>query len=63
MCLEDILDVVLMESEVVKEYRSFQKKGMVFKADFEKAYDYGEWDFLDMVYNKTSLSQSGVGLI
>lgn len=33
-----ILDVALIANEVV-EYRSFGKKGVVFKIDFEKAYD------------------------
>ena len=34
-----ILDVALVANEVVEDYRRRKKKGLVFKIDFEKAYD------------------------
>ena len=37
-----ILDVVLMSNEVMEEFRATGKKGVVFKIDFEKAYDHVE---------------------
>ena len=47
-----ILDVVLVANEVVEEYRKHGKTGLVFKIDFEKAYDYVEWGFLDYTVEK-----------
>ncbi|KAJ9557940.1 hypothetical protein OSB04_012554 [Centaurea solstitialis] len=41
-----ILDGVLIANEVVEDLRKTKRKGMVFKVDFEKAYDSVEWDFL-----------------
>ena len=37
-----ILDVALVANEVVEDFRVTGKKGMVFKIDFEKAYDHVE---------------------
>lgn len=34
-----ILDVALIANELLKDYRMLDKKGLVFKIDFEKAYD------------------------
>ena len=47
-----ILDVVLVANEVVEEYRRGNKGGLVFKIDFEKAYDNVTWDFLDFVLQR-----------
>ena len=47
-----ILDVVLVANEIVEEYRKRGKPGVVFKIDFEKAYDCVEWGFLDFVLQK-----------
>ena len=47
-----ILDVVLVANEVVEEYRKGNKEGLVFKIDFEKAYDNVSWDFLVFVLYK-----------
>ena len=44
-----ILDNILVANEVVKDYQKEGKSGVVFKIDFEKAYDYVEWGFLDFV--------------
>ena len=41
-----ILDGVLIANEVIEELRKTKRKGLVFKVDFEKAYDSVEWDFL-----------------
>ena len=41
-----------MANETVKEYRKLGRSGLVFKLDFEKAYDHVEWGFLDFVLQK-----------
>lgn len=41
-----ILDGVLVANEAVEDLRRSKRKGMVFKVDFEKAYDSVEWGFL-----------------
>ena len=38
-----ILDAVLIANEVVDEKRRSGEEGVVFKIDFEKAYDHVEW--------------------
>ena len=47
-----ILDVVLIVNEIVDEKRRSGEEGVVFKIDFEKAYDHVSWDFLDHVSEK-----------
>ena len=47
-----ILDVILVANEIVEDYRKKGKEGLVFKIDFEKAYDYVEWNFLDYTLEK-----------
>ena len=47
-----ILDVVLVANEAMEDYRRGNRKGLVFKIDFEKAYDNVSWDFLDFVLQK-----------
>ncbi|KAL5541335.1 hypothetical protein UlMin_044595 [Ulmus minor] len=47
-----ILDVVLVATEAVEDYRKRGERGVIFKVDFEKAYDYVNWDFLDLVLEK-----------
>ena len=47
-----ILDVVLVANETVEEYRKLGRSGLVFKLDFEKAYDHVEWGFLDFVLQR-----------
>ncbi|KAJ9556535.1 hypothetical protein OSB04_011149 [Centaurea solstitialis] len=41
-----ILDGVLVANEVVDFLKRKNKKGLIFKVDFEKAYDSVEWSFL-----------------
>lgn len=36
----------------VEEYRMKKKEGIVFKIDFEKAYDPVSWEFLDFVLER-----------
>lgn len=47
-----IQDVVSVANEAVEEYRAKRKEGLVFKVDFEKAYDHVRWCFLDKVLEK-----------
>ncbi|GJY94381.1 RNA-directed DNA polymerase, eukaryota [Tanacetum coccineum] len=44
-----ILDGPLMLSEVIEWYKKKNKKLMIFKVDFEKAYDSVSWSYLDYV--------------
>ena len=53
-----IVDLVLIANEAVEDYRSSKKKGIVFKIDFEKAYDRVEWSFLDFVIEKKGFGSS-----
>ncbi|RVW92334.1 putative ribonuclease H protein [Vitis vinifera] len=47
-----ILDVVLIVNEVVDKKRRSGEEGVVFKIDFEKAYDHMNWGFLDHVFGR-----------
>jgi hypothetical protein len=47
-----ILDGVLIANEVVDEARRSKKELMLFKVDFEKAYDSVDWGYLDDVMGK-----------
>jgi hypothetical protein len=49
-----ILDGVLIANEVVDEARRSKKELMLFKVDFEKAYDSVDWGYLDDVMGKMS---------
>ncbi|RVW64166.1 Transposon TX1 uncharacterized 149 kDa protein [Vitis vinifera] len=51
-----ILDAVLIANEIVNERRRLGEEGVVFKIDFEKAYDHVKWDFLDHVLEKKGFS-------
>ena len=52
-----ILDVALIANEVVEDYRSSRKSGIIFKIDFEKAYDHVEWPFLQFVLEKKGFKE------
>ncbi|RVW96808.1 Transposon TX1 uncharacterized 149 kDa protein [Vitis vinifera] len=52
-----ILDAVLIANEVVDEKRRSGEEGIVFKIDFEKAYDHVDWGFLDHVLQRKGFSQ------
>ncbi|RVW71406.1 Uridylate kinase [Vitis vinifera] len=51
-----ILDAVLIANKVVDEKRRSGEEGVVFKIDFEKAYDYVDWGFLDHVLERKEFS-------
>ncbi|MCH83014.1 LINE-1 reverse transcriptase like [Trifolium medium] len=47
-----ILDGVLIANEVIDEAKRLNRETLLFKVDFEKAYDSVEWDFMDFVMKK-----------
>ncbi|KAL4360722.1 hypothetical protein GQ457_04G018500 [Hibiscus cannabinus] len=47
-----ILDCALVANEVVDSVRKSGNSCVVFKADFQKAYDTVEWSFLDLMMHK-----------
>ena len=49
-----ILDGILIANEVVDEARKSKKELMLFKVNFEKAYDSVDWGYLDAVMTKMS---------
>ncbi|GAU51462.1 hypothetical protein TSUD_413600, partial [Trifolium subterraneum] len=49
-----ILDGILIANEVVDEARKLKKELLLFKVDFEKAYDSVDWSYLDTVMRKMS---------
>ncbi|GJX72023.1 RNA-directed DNA polymerase, eukaryota [Tanacetum coccineum] len=49
ICGRQILDGPMILSEVIEWCNQKKKKAMIFKVDFEKAYDSVRWDFLDMI--------------
>ncbi|MCI04530.1 cysteine-rich receptor-like protein kinase, partial [Trifolium medium] len=48
-----IQDGILIANEAVDEARKSKKELMLFKVDFEKAYDSVEWGYLDAVMGPT----------
>ena len=51
-----ILDDILVANEIVDEARKFNKELILFKVDFEKAYDTVDWGYLDDVMSKMGFS-------
>jgi hypothetical protein len=47
-----ILDGILIANEVVDDARKTKKELLLFKVDFEKAYDSVDWSYLDAVMGK-----------
>lgn len=47
-----ILDGVVILHEVIHELRTKKQKGVIFKIDFEKAYDSVRWDFVEEVLSR-----------
>jgi len=43
------MDGILVANEAVDEARRFQKEMLIFKVDFEKAYDSVDLNYLDIV--------------
>jgi hypothetical protein len=51
-----ILDGILVANEVVDEAKKLNRRLLLFKVDFEKAYYYVAWNYLDDVMSKISFS-------
>jgi len=51
-----IMNGVLIANEVVDEARKTKKELILFKVDFEKAYDSIDWGYLDVVMQKNGVS-------
>ena len=49
-----ILDGLLIENEAVDEARKIKKELLLFKVDFEKAYDSVDWNYLDEVMTRVA---------
>ena len=49
---QQILDGPLILSEIIDWYKKCKKKLMLFKVDFEKAFDSVSWRYLDYVLDK-----------
>jgi len=49
---KQILDAILIENEVIDEARRLKKELLLFKVDFEKAYDSVDLEYLDSVMAK-----------
>ena len=47
-----ILDGILVANEIVDAARKYKKELVLFKVDFEKAYDMVDWGYLDEVMSK-----------
>lgn len=52
-----ILDGPMIQSNVISNYKARKKKLMVFKVDFEKAFDSFSWKFLIEVMYKMGFSR------
>ncbi|GKV36495.1 hypothetical protein SLEP1_g44621 [Rubroshorea leprosula] len=52
-----LVDSVVIANEVIDEAQKRKKKGFVFKADFEKAYDKVCWEFLDYMMLRLGFGQ------
>ncbi|GKU89387.1 hypothetical protein SLEP1_g3529 [Rubroshorea leprosula] len=46
-----LVDNVLTRNELVHDMKSRRKKGIIFKADFEKAFDSVDWGYLDTIHH------------
>ncbi|GKU93427.1 hypothetical protein SLEP1_g7022 [Rubroshorea leprosula] len=46
------MDGIVITNEVIHDLKRRKKEGLIFKADFEKAYDNVDWEFLDYMLSK-----------
>ena len=58
-----ILDGPLMLNEIVDSYKKKRKKLMIFKTDFEKAFDSLSWEYLDRVMSCLRIGSKWKGWI
>lgn len=56
-----ILDGVMIATELVDEAKKLKKKGVMFKVNFEKAYDSVSWEYLEFVMGKMGFAQKWIG--
>jgi len=49
---QQIFDGILIENEIVDDAKQAKKDLLLFKVDFEKAYDFVDWGYLDEVMFK-----------
>ncbi|XP_039048924.1 uncharacterized protein LOC120189810 [Hibiscus syriacus] len=49
---KQIADCVLIANEVIDDLSKKKKKALLFKADFRKAYDSVDWNFLNLILKK-----------
>lgn len=47
-----MLDGVLLANEIVNEAKRKKKECLIFKVNFEKAYDFVSWEFLFYMLRK-----------
>ncbi|KAJ9565161.1 hypothetical protein OSB04_001127 [Centaurea solstitialis] len=59
----NILDGVLIANEAVNFVRNKGRKGLIFKVDFEKAYDTVDWDFLLETMKRMGFGKKWIGWI
>jgi hypothetical protein len=52
------LDGILVANEAVDEARRFKKDMLIFKVDFEKAYDSVDLNYLDIIMQKNEFSDA-----
>lgn len=52
-----ILDGVLIANEVLDDVKRRKKEAVLFKVDFEKAYDSVSWEFLDFMMRQMSFNE------
>nr|GEX51527.1 cysteine-rich receptor-like protein kinase [Tanacetum cinerariifolium] len=56
-----ILDGPFILNELLQWCKSKKKQSLIFKVDFEKAYDSVHWDYLDDILKKFGFGENGVG--
>ncbi|KAL4353131.1 hypothetical protein GQ457_06G018130 [Hibiscus cannabinus] len=49
---KQITDCALIANEIIEDIRQRKQTAVVFKADFQKAYDSVDWNFLDFILRK-----------
>ncbi|GMJ02301.1 hypothetical protein HRI_003899300 [Hibiscus trionum] len=49
---KQIVDCALIVNEIVDELKRNKREAVIFKADFRRAYDTVDWNFLDFIMGK-----------
>jgi hypothetical protein len=57
----NLVDGVLVVNEVVDLAKKFEKDCLIFKVDFEKAYDSVEWSFLEYMLRRFGFDEVWIG--